>query len=108
MSGFNWSTTRFQSYPSINITLKNELNQELLQTRQKILEAQNERITQQQKEKEILLIKFQQSKLYQEIWTSSNSEGSNSALLNNPGKWIELQQHIDGIYPHFTDYLKRA
>ena len=85
---------------------KNQLDQELLQTRQKKLEAQNESIIQQQKEKELLLMKFQQTELYQEIWTSSTNEEGNPNLLNNPAKWIALQQNIDEIYPHFTDHLK--
>ena len=85
---------------------KNQLDQALLQTRQKKLEAQNESIIQQQKEKELLLIKFQQTGLYQEIWTSSTNEEGNPDLLNNPAKWIALQQSIDEIYPHFTDHLK--
>ena len=85
---------------------KNQLDQALLQTRQKKLEAQNESIIQQQKEKELLLIKFQQTELYQEIWTSSTNEEGNPDLLNNPAKWIALQQSIDEIYPHFTDHLK--
>ena len=85
---------------------KNQLDQALLQTRQKKLEAQNESIIQQQKEKELLLKKFQQTELYQEIWTSSTNEEGNPDLLNNPAKWIALQQSIDEIYPHFTDHLK--
>ena len=85
---------------------KNQLDQVLLQTRQKKLEAQNESIIQQQKEKELLLKKFQQTELYQEIWTSSTNEEGNPDLLNNPAKWIALQQSIDEIYPHFTDHLK--
>ena len=85
---------------------KNLLDQELVQTRQKKLEAQNESIIQQQKEKELLLMKFQQTELYQEIWTSSTNEEGNPDFLNNPAKWIALQQNIDEIYPRFTDHLK--
>ena len=85
---------------------KNQLDQELMQTRQKKLEAQNESIIQQQKEKELLLMKFQQTELYQEIWTSSTNEEGNPDFLNNPAKWIALQQNIDEIYPHFTEHLK--
>lgn len=83
-----------------------QLDQELLQAQQKKLRAQNEGIIQQKKEKELLLMKFQQTELYKEIWTSSTNEEGNPDLLNNPGKWIALQQSIDEIYPHFTDNLK--
>ena len=85
---------------------KNQLDQELLQTQQKKLKAQNEGIIQQQKEKELLLMKFKQTELYQEIWMSSTNEEGDSNLLNNPAKWIALQQCIDEIYPRFTDHLK--
>lgn len=85
---------------------KNQLDQELLQTQQKKLKAQNEGIIQKQKEKELLLMKFKQTELYQEIWMSSTNEEGDSNLLNNPAKWIALQQCIDEIYPRFTDHLK--
>ena len=52
-------------------------------------------------------MKFQQTELYKEIWTLSTNEEENPNLLNNPGKWITLQQSIDEIYPHFTDHLKK-
>ena len=51
-------------------------------------------------------MKFQQTELYREIWASSIEEDGYPNLLNNPGKWIALQQSIDEIYPHFTDNLR--
>lgn len=82
------------------------LKQEILQVQRKRIEAKNEEIIQQQREKELLITEFKQSDLYKEFWLSSINEDSDKHLTQNPGKWIALQQYIDKIYPLFTENIK--
>lgn len=89
-----------------SIKENNLLKQELLQTQQKRLKAQNEEIIQYQKEQELLLTSFKRSELYKEIWLASNSEDVNLSFYRHPEKWVSIQENIDQIYPDFTRNIK--
>ena len=83
------------------------LKQELLQVQKRKLEAKNEEIIQYKKEQELLLADFKRTALYREIWIASNSEDVNLSFYRHPEKWVAIQEHIDVIYPLFTERIKQ-
>lgn len=93
----------------VRATKENDiLKQELLQAQKNKLKAHNEEIIQYQKEHKLLLAEFKRSPLYKEIWLASNSEDVNLSFYKHPEKWVAIQEHVDLIYPHFTERIKEA
>lgn len=48
---------------------------------------------------------FKQSELYQEILQAAQDESINLSPVSKPLKWISIQEHLDRLYPDFTQRL---
>ena len=51
------------------------------------------------------MVLFKNSEVYQELIQASKDETFNMAPYKYPGKWATIQEHIDSIYPDFTERL---
>ena len=85
----------------------NQLQQKLVEAQQQKLKAYNEVIHQWNKEQKMRLIAFKQSDIYQEILLAAKDDKLNMTPLQQPGKWAVIQEHIDSIYPEFTERLHK-
>mgnify|MGYP003307337478 FL=1 len=83
------------------------LQQKLAEVQKEKLKAQNEAIKQWKEEQKLRLMTFKNSEVYQELLQASKDETYNMTPMKHPGKWITIQEHIDSIYPDFTDRLHK-
>ena len=81
------------------------LQQKLAEVQKEKLKAQNEAIKQWNKEQKLRLLLFKNSEVYQELIQASKDETFNMTPYKYPGKWTTIQEHIDSIYPDFTERL---
>ena len=86
-------------------TENDQLQQKLAEAQKEKLKAQNEAIKQWNKEQKLRLVLFKNSEVYQELIQASKDETFNMAPYKYPGKWATIQEHIDSIYPDFTERL---
>ena len=86
-------------------TENDQLQQKLAEVQKEKLKAQNEAIKQWNKEQKLRLVLFKNSEVYQELIQASKDETFNMSPHKNPGKWATIQEHIDSIYPDFTERL---
>ena len=82
-----------------------QLQQKLAEVQKEKLKAQNEAIKQWNKEQKLRLVLFKNSEVYQELILASKDETFNMTPHKYPGKWATIQEHIDSIYPNFTERL---
>lgn len=83
------------------------LQQKLAEVQKEKLKAQNEAIKQWNEEQKLRLMTFKNSEVYQELLQASKDETYNMTPMKHPGKWMTIQEHIDSIYPDFTDRLHK-
>ena len=86
-------------------TENDQLQQKLAEVQKEKLKAQNEAIKQWNKEQKLRLVLFKNSEVYQELIQASKDETFNMSPHKYPGKWATIQEHIDSIYPDFTERL---
>ena len=84
-----------------------QLQQKLAEVQKEKLKAQNEAIKQWNEEQKLRLMTFKNSEVYQELLQASKDETYNMTPIKHPGKWMTIQEHIDSIYPDFTDRLHK-
>ena len=84
-----------------------QLQQKLAEVQKEKLKAQNEAIKQWNEEQKLRLMTFKNSEVYQELLQASKDETYNMTPIKHPGKWMTIQEHIDSIYPDFTDKLHK-
>lgn len=83
------------------------MQQKLAEAQREKLKAQNEVIKRWNEEQKLRLMAFKSTEIYKELLQASKDETYNMTPIKHPAKWMVIQEHIDTIYPDFTDRLYR-